>query len=156
MYDIDRFTIPELVEKSSRRYAGRPALSMVGSRPVMYEELEPRSRKVSALLALLGAKAGDRVALISENRPEWGLAYFGLSRLGCVAVPILTDFTAEQIGNILEHSESRIVLVSQRFAAKLGSAAAGRVLVDMESLAVMAAPEGTTARMGGRLRAPRP
>jgi long-chain acyl-CoA synthetase len=144
VYDIERFTIPELVEKSSLRYGKRPALSMVEGVPIRYEELEPRTRRVAALLGLLGAKPGDRVALLSENRPEWGLAYFGISRAGCIAVPIMTDFTGEQIGNILEHSESRVLIVSKRLAPKVGEAAAGRTLVDVEDLSLMQAP-GTTA-----------
>ena len=134
MYSLDRYTIPEMLEKSSLRYADRPALAMVGEEPLRYAELEPRSRRVAALLGLLGARKGDRVALVSENRPEWGLAFFGISRAGCVAVPILTDFTAEQMKNILDHSESGIVIASKRMAAKLegAGALAGRILVPVE------------------------
>ena len=142
MYRIERFTIPELVEKSSRHHAGRPALAMVGAPPVMFEELEPRTRRIAALLSLLGAGRGDRVALLSENRPEWGLSYLGLSRAGCVAVPILADFAPEQIANILEHSESRIVFVSRKMAPKIGAAAAGRILVSVEDLALLSGPRG--------------
>ena len=142
MYQIERFTIPELVEKGSRRYAGRPALAMVGGSPIRYEALEPRSRTIATLLTLLGAKPGDRVALVSENRPEWGLAYFGISRAGCVAVPILTDFTAEQMGNIVEHSESRIIFCSRRYFPKLSGVTAGRVLLAVEDLGLLSAPEG--------------
>ena len=141
MYRIERFTVPELVEEASRRYALRPALAMLGGTAVRYEELEPRTRRVAALLGLLGAHPGDRVALASENRPEWGLAYLGISRSGCVAVPILTDFTAEQMGNILEHSESRIVLCSRRLFAKFSGRSEGRIFLDVEGLGILAAPE---------------
>jgi long-chain acyl-CoA synthetase len=142
MYRIERFTIPELVEEASRRYALRPALAMVGGAAIRYEELEPRSRRVSVILQALGARRADRVALISENRPEWGLAFFGISRAGCVAVPILNDFTAEQMANILEHSESRIVLCSRRLFAKLSERRAGRIFLAVEDLSLLAAPDG--------------
>jgi long-chain acyl-CoA synthetase len=135
MYSLVRYTIPEMVEKSSIRYADRPALAMVGGAALSYAELEPRSRKIAALLGLLGVRRGDRVALVSENCPEWGLAYFGISRSGAVAVPILTDFTAEQMKNILDHSESRVVIASKRMAAKLSGVSAldGRIFVSVEA-----------------------
>ena len=145
MYQIQDFTIPELVVKASRHFAGRPALTMLGKPPVPYEDLEPRSRRIAALLGLLGVKQGDRVALLSENRPEWGLAYFGISRTGAVAVPILTDFIPEQITNILDHSESVAVFVSQRFLSKLEGQAGKRIVIDVESLEVLSGGSTPTA-----------
>jgi long-chain acyl-CoA synthetase len=143
MYEIQRFTIPELIEKSARRYAARPFLAMVEGTPIRFEEIEGASRRVSAILAAYGAKQGDRVAIVSENRPEWGISFLGLSRLGCIGVPILTDFTAEQIGNILEHSESRIVFLSKRFVPKLAAAAAGRIFIAIEDFSLVSGPAGT-------------
>jgi long-chain acyl-CoA synthetase len=140
MYAIEGFTIPEVLEKSSAKYAKRPALGMVGGEAIRYRELEPRTRRISALLGLLGVKKGDRVALLSENRPEWGLAYFGISRLGAIAVPIMTDFTPEQISTILEHSESRVLVVSRRFEAKVPDEGGKRILLSLEDLSVLAAP----------------
>ncbi len=155
MYKLERYTFPEIVEKSSKRYAERPALAMVGGAAISYAELEPRTRRVAALLGLLGARPGDRAALVSENRPEWGVALFGISRAGCIAVPILTDFTAEQMGNILEHSGSRLVLASKRFAEKLGAAGvlAGRIVVAVEDLSLIQAPEGASAPSASALEA---
>ena len=119
---------------------------MLGGRALRYEELEPGTRRVAALLEIFGARPGDRVAILAENSPAWGLAYLGLARSGCVAVPILTDFTGEQIANILDHSESRIVFASRRFLPKLnaGGAAAGRRLVAIEDLALLAAGRAST------------
>jgi len=74
VYTVERYTIPEVVEKSSRRYAERPALSMVGGKPVLYRDLEPRTRRIAAFLGLLGIKKGDRVAILSENNRYVGAA----------------------------------------------------------------------------------
>jgi long-chain acyl-CoA synthetase len=144
MYSLERYTIPEMLEKSSVRYAERPALAMVGGEALRYSELEPRTRRVAALLGLIGARKGDRVALISENRPEWGLAFLGISRSGCIPVPILTDFTPEQMGNILAHSESSVVIASKKFGAKLAAAGAlaGRKALAVEDLSLLGGPEG--------------
>ncbi len=138
MYEPRTFTIPELVERSSATYKGRPALAMIGGKPVMYEELEPLSRRRAALLGLLGIEKGDRVALVSENRPEWGLSYFGISRAGAIAVPILTDFTAEQMGNILAHAEAKAVIVSKKFLPKLEGERGKRLILDVEDLGIIA------------------
>jgi long-chain acyl-CoA synthetase len=135
-----------MLEKSACRYAERPALAMVGGRSLRYAELDPRTKRVAALLGLLGAKKGDRVGIVSENCPEWGIAYLGIVRAGCVAVPILTDFTAEQTENILRHSDSGFVFTSKRFAAKLDLAKAetgsraGRIVLAVEDLSVLCAP----------------
>jgi long-chain acyl-CoA synthetase len=144
MYSIERYTIPELIEKSSIRYAERPALSMVQGEPIRYRELEPRTKRIAALLALLGIKKGDRVALLSENRPEWGIAYLGIARSGAIAVPIMIDFIPEQISNILSHSESAVLIVSSRLLAKVGGEGSKRIVISVEDLKLVAAPAGTT------------
>jgi long-chain acyl-CoA synthetase len=142
VYELERFTIPEIVEKSSSCYSGLPALAITGKPPITYDELEPMTRRVAALLVLLGAAPGHRVAILAESSPEWGIAYFGISRAACVVVPILTDFTSEQVAAILDHSESHILFVSRRNLAKAGQAAEGRVLVALEDLRPVSAPPG--------------
>jgi len=145
VYPIDNYTIPEIVQKSSERYADRPALAMVEGGPVYFRDLEPRSRRISAFLGLLGVKKGDRVAILSENRPEWGLAYFGISCSGAVAVPLMVDFLPEQIATILEHSESKVLIVSKRLASKVSGEGERRILASIEDLSVIAAPAGAGA-----------
>jgi long-chain acyl-CoA synthetase len=139
---LERFTIPEIVEKSSICYAGLPALALTGCPPISYEDLEPMTRRVAALLTLLGAAPGHRVAILAESRPEWGIAYLGISRAACVVVPILTDFTSDQVATILDHSESHILFVSRRCLAKLGRAAEGRAVVAVEDFRTISAPSG--------------
>ena len=151
MYKIERFTIPEIVEKSSERYASRPALALVGGEALLYRDLEPKTRRIAALLSLLGIKKGDTVALLSENRPEWGLSYFGIVRAGAIAIPVMTDFTSEQISTILEHSESKVLIVSKRLAAKVPAEGEKRILLSLEDFCVLAAPSAGGA-IGGRVR----
>jgi long-chain acyl-CoA synthetase len=61
-----------------------------------------------------GIARGDRVAILSENRPEWALADFACLLLGAVDVPIYPTLTAEQIAYLLKDSGSRVVFVSTR------------------------------------------
>ncbi len=61
-----------------------------------------------------GVGKGDRVALLSENRPEWAIADFACLMLGAVDVPVYATLTAEQSLFLFQHSEARIVFVSTR------------------------------------------
>jgi long-chain acyl-CoA synthetase len=145
LYTIERYTIPEVVEKSSTRYADRPALAMVGGEPVLYRDLEPKTRRIAAFLSLLGVKKGDRVAILSENKPEWGLSYFGIARSGAIAVPIMVDFLPEQISTILEHSETKVLFVSKRLAVKVEGELGKRILVCLDDFSIISAPGGAEA-----------
>jgi long-chain acyl-CoA synthetase len=143
MYEPKAYTLPEVVEESSRRYADRPALAMVDGETVRYAELEPRTRRIAAILGLYGIRKGDRVAILSDNRPEWGIAYFGLSRAGAIAIPIMVDFPQEQIANILDHSESKLLFVSRRFQSKISSQEGKRIILSIENLEPISVCAGT-------------
>ncbi len=145
MYTVRSFTIPELVMESSKAHAKRPALAMLGQDPILYGEIETRSRRVAALLGTLGIVKGDRVALLSENRPEWGVAAFGISCAGAIIVPILTDFTNEQIANILEHSASSALIVSKRLLPKIEGQGSKRILISVEDMEVLSGPPAPSA-----------
>src|SRR6185436_1457238 len=71
-----------------------------------------RVRRIALGLASLGVKAGDRVAIISENRPEWSLTDLALLCLRAVNVPIYTTQAVDQIRYILENSGAKLLLVS--------------------------------------------
>jgi long-chain acyl-CoA synthetase len=75
-------------------------------------EFVRRVRHVALGLADLGIDAKDRVALISENRPEWSIADLAILSLGAVTVPIYTTQSIDQIQFILEDSGTRALLIS--------------------------------------------
>src|SRR5690348_9308734 len=69
-------------------------------------------KRIALGLASLGITAGDRVAIISENRPEWSLADLALLCLRAVIVPIYTTQAVDQIRFILENSGAKMLLIS--------------------------------------------
>ncbi|MGH9916953.1 MAG: AMP-dependent synthetase/ligase, partial [Pyrinomonadaceae bacterium] len=71
-----------------------------------------RVRAVSLALIGLGIKKGDRIALLSENRPEWSIVDFAILSLGAINVPIYTTQAPEQVNFILQDSVSSILFVS--------------------------------------------
>ena len=116
---LKKKTLKELFELAVKEYATRPALAYYDSEPITYKELGERVRALSSFLKEKGVKKGDKVAIIGENSPNWGIAYLSIVTMGAVVVPILPDFHAEDIAHIISHSESKIVFVTQRQMDKL-------------------------------------
>ncbi len=119
MQRLDRLTLRALLQTSAASFAQRPALSALNGELLTYAALFNHVRTVSQLLHDRGVITGDRVAILSENKPEWGVAYFAITMMGAVVVPILTDFHTTEIHHIIQHSECKAVFVSRRLYAKL-------------------------------------
>lgn len=81
-------------------------------RPISGREAIGRVKRLALGFAALGVKAGDRVAIMSENRPEWSLVDLAILSLRAVNVPIYTTQAVEQIRYILENSGARMLCVS--------------------------------------------
>ena len=78
------------------------------------EAIIRRVRAVALGLSALGVKKGDRVALLSENRPDWSVVDIAILSLGAVNVPIYTTQAPDQVRYILEDSGARVLFVSGR------------------------------------------
>ncbi|HYM07131.1 MAG TPA: AMP-binding protein, partial [Terriglobales bacterium] len=79
---------------------------------VSSEALRQRVLAASGALRKWGIGKGDRVAILSENRPEWTIADFAALLIGAVSVPIYATLTAEQTAYILRDSGARVVFLS--------------------------------------------
>ena len=77
-----------------------------------YVELSDNLRRIAFGLRKLGVQAGDRVALLSANRPEWSLCDYALMSLRAISVPLFTSTSAAQIGKLVEDSGARMLLVA--------------------------------------------
>ena len=82
---------------------------------ITYSEFKDETDNFAYGLTALGVKKGDKIAIISENRPEWVYSDMGSLALGAVDVPIYPSLTASSIEFILNNSESRGVIVSNKF-----------------------------------------
>jgi len=83
-----------------------------------WREVAEQVAALAAALATLGLKRGDRVMLVSENRPEWLIADLAIMAVGCVTVPTYTTNTERDHQHILENSGARAVIVSTARLAK--------------------------------------
>ncbi|MFC1657278.1 AMP-dependent synthetase/ligase [Candidatus Moduliflexota bacterium] len=115
-------TIPRMFIERARLSGERPALfTREGDRwaPTTYGELEGAVRRAAAGLISLGVKPGDRVAIMSYNRPEWAVADLAILAAGAVTIPIYHTSTQAQSDYILQKSGARIAFVSRSEKAEM-------------------------------------
>lgn len=114
-----RLTFPALFNETVRKYGSHNAYAFVGEKPRTWND---SAREISALTALLektGIKSGDKVALLSNNMPNWSSAFFSITFMGAVVVPILPDFSTTEVGNVLNHSGAVAIFVSSSQLQKI-------------------------------------
>ena len=112
-------TLYGLVRNSVEKFADRVAFSMYDGEELTYAEVGRRIARVQEILCGAGLRAGDKVALLSSNMPNWGVCYYAVTTAGMIVVPILPDFSGEELDMIIEHSEARALLVLDRLFTKL-------------------------------------
>ncbi len=112
--NLDNYTLSDLIDRSVSLYGELDAFGFVGEYPISYNEFGSRIKNLTKLLIANGISKGDKVVLLSENMPNWGVAYFAITYFGAVVVPVLPDFHPSDVHHIIKHSEAKAVIVSQR------------------------------------------
>ncbi|WP_457749040.1 AMP-binding protein [Sulfurimonas sp.] len=112
--NLEIYTLPNLLKRSIELYGSKKVLSKVNQEPMSYEQLGENVAAMIKLLKQNGVRKGDKVALLSENMPNWAVAYFAVTYFGGVIVPILPDFHPADVQHIIRHSEAKAVFVSQK------------------------------------------
>ncbi|MGE5438511.1 MAG: AMP-dependent synthetase/ligase [Bacteroidota bacterium] len=114
-------TIPELFVMLTEEYAkttDRPLMKhkVAGQyKGISYGEFKEETEKFANGLATLGLKRDDRIAIISENRPEWVYSDMAILALGVVDVPLYPSLTSDSVEFILNNSEAAGIIVSNKF-----------------------------------------
>ena len=120
-------TLYEIFKHSVEKFSSRIAFSMIGGEDVSYKEVGERAEAVQDMLLNAGVGAGDKVVILSSSMPNWGVSYFAVTTAGMIAVPILPDFTGEELDLIIAHSEAKAILVSDKLYTKLSKATVERM-----------------------------
>ena len=107
-----KLTFPSLFNETVRKFGKSKAYSFVGEEPITWESAGRRINALSALLEKNGINPGDKVALLSTNMPNWGIAYFSITFMGAVVVPVLPDFSVTEVANVLQHSDAKALFIS--------------------------------------------
>lgn len=99
------------VEESIKKHWNLDALTDYKGATLQYKDVARKIEKLHILLAESGIKPGDKVAVCGRNSSHWGVVFLAILTYGAVAVPILHEFKADNIHNIVNHSESRLLFV---------------------------------------------
>lgn len=99
------------VEESIKKHWNLDALTDYKGATLQYKDVARKIEKLHILLAESGIKPGDKVAVCGRNSSHWGVVFLAILTYGAVAVPILHEFKADNIHNIVNHSEARLLFV---------------------------------------------
>jgi long-chain acyl-CoA synthetase len=100
-----------LLENSLKKHWDLPALSDYKGATYHYKDIARRIAKLHILFEECGLKGGDKVAICGRNSAAWGTVFLAVITYGAVAVPILHEFKADNVHNIVNHSDARILFV---------------------------------------------
>lgn len=115
--NLENLTLPAILNRSIDLYGDSDSFGYVGKKSMNYKEFNDKIKNLINLLIINGISKGDKVVLLSENMPNWGVAYFGVTYFGAVIVPILPDFHPSDVHHIIKHSEAKAIIVSDKHLA---------------------------------------
>ncbi|WP_340113371.1 AMP-binding protein [Maribellus mangrovi] len=141
----NKLTLPAMFEHAVKTYSDKTSIVFAGDKDYTYREMGEEVDLLAEMLLELGVAKGDKVAILSTNMPNWGKVFFAISKVGAVAVPILPDFHTREIYTIIEHSESKILFVSEGLYHSVGTETGDLLsaMVLMENFAII--PKATPA-----------
>ncbi|MEI6123412.1 MAG: AMP-binding protein [Bacteroidota bacterium] len=114
-----KLTFPSLFSETLINFPQNNALAFVGQPPVSYLQAHRKIQSLIGFLEKLGVKPATKIAILSVNMPNWGLAYFATTFMGAVAVPLLPDFHPLEIEKFVEHSGAEYLFISKCLQYKL-------------------------------------
>ena len=97
----------------------KPCFSDYGSDPLTFGEVAGKIKEMHAVFSGIGIKKGDKIAICGKNSANWAVTYLSVVTYGAVVVPLLNDFTAEEIHHLVNHSDSKLFFASEQIVDKL-------------------------------------
>ena len=138
-------TLAKLYEYATTVYSKRQYTQWYDTKEggYTYHEFKMKCDSISKLLTQYGIGAGDKVAILSQSMPNWSVAYFSTVVFGRISIPILPDSSENEVTNILNHSESKVMFVSQKLASKLSKEAMDKLtlVIEMDTFEILKADE---------------
>jgi long-chain acyl-CoA synthetase len=113
----------ELFDASTHNFAGRVALQHHSGGIVerfTYRDLKEHAERAATCLRDRGVAGNAAVLIVSENRPQWGMSYFGILKAGGVAVPVDPESTPDQLANLIKSCRAQAVIMSDAVRERVG------------------------------------
>jgi long-chain acyl-CoA synthetase len=114
-----KLTFPAMFSQTLQNHGKSGAYAFAGEEPITWETAHRQIDALTAFLEKNGIVPGDRVALLSTNMPNWAIAYFSITFMGAIVVPILPDFSITEVANVLEHSEAKVIFISSGLISRI-------------------------------------
>ena len=119
--NLENFTLRALLNRSVKLYPNEDAFGKAGQTTNTYAEFNTAVTRIIKVLKKNGIQKGDKVLLLSENMPNWAVAYFGVTYFGGVIVPVLPEFHPSDVHRIMQHSGAKAAFVSKKHQGTLES-----------------------------------
>ena len=123
----------------------KPCFSDYGSDPLTFGEVACKIKKFHTIFSANGVKKGDKIAICGKNSTNWAIVYLSTLTYGAVTVPLLHDFTADEIHHLVNHSESKFLFAAENVVEKLDYAQLPQlaVVVKLEDMSIVFSKDGT-------------
>ena len=108
-----------------------------------YASFKNRCDGLSKVLTQYGIGAGDKVAILSQSMPNWSVAFYATTVFGRISIPILPDSSENEVTNIINHSESKVLFVSERLLPKVSKDVMDKMIlvINMDTLETIKADD---------------
>lgn len=119
---MEKINIPSfnaLIQKSILSYWDQDALTDYKGITLQYHDVARKIEKLHILFEDSGVAKGDKIALCGRNSANWGAAFLAILTYGAIAVPILHEFVPEQIHNIINHSDAKLLFAGDVVATQI-------------------------------------
>ena len=132
-------TFPAVFNSTIGKFGDKIAYAFAGEKPMTWNDVNREVKSVIAFLEKNGVMPGDKVAVLSVNMPNWPVAFFAITFMGAVAVPVLPDFSPKEIANVLSHSGARALFISSSLLPKFDGfkSEAFGLLISIEDFSVL-------------------
>ncbi len=138
-------TLSKLYDYSTAVYAKKTYTQWYNTKEgsYTYAGFKNQCDALSKVLTQYGIGAGDKVAILSTNMPNWSVAFFATVVFGRISIPILPDSSENEVSNIINHSESKVLFVAKKMIGKVSKDIMEKMtlVIELDSLEIIKADE---------------
>ncbi|MCD7962839.1 MAG: AMP-binding protein [Rikenellaceae bacterium] len=139
MFEQKFSTLVELYDNSVCKYSGNECFSVYGKEKLTFHDFSLRVDHLRNILSENGINLEDKVILLGQNMPNWSAGYFATVKSGSVIVPVLPDFSEDEVNGIISHSDAKAIIISKRQLKKLSEESREKldVIILMDDLSLI-------------------
>lgn len=139
---LKTLTLADILNESAARYGNNISFSIINGESLTFSQFADRVRFLTSLLNENGVKQGDKVAILGGSMPNWPVSYMAITSSSRIVVPLLPDFTAFEIANIIEHAQTKAIIISKRLIYKLSDSIREKLelIICLDNLEVLKVP----------------